>query len=124
MTWWCSHDIARDLTGFVELEYDLGLLTVDNQVKPAGVAFRDFARALRKDSISPPEPRTTALVLDDDTTPDLDFADSFFALIDQGVRPAIVLRSQINTPGHLELRGIDTVVEQGANHAGALRPDA
>ncbi len=35
MTWWCSHDVARSLADFPELEYDLGLFTNDGRRKPA-----------------------------------------------------------------------------------------
>lgn len=38
-TWWCSHDVDRKWTGFADMEYGLGLLDVDNKVKPAGKAF-------------------------------------------------------------------------------------
>lgn len=34
VTWWCSHDVSRSLADFPELEYSLGLLTNDRQVKP------------------------------------------------------------------------------------------
>ncbi|MGV9454385.1 glycoside hydrolase 5 family protein [Streptomyces sp. NPDC003635] len=103
VTWWASHDISRDLGGFDELEYDLGLLTVDNEVKPAGAAFRRIAQAAR--GAASPAPRALELVLDDDRTPDLDFADAFFALVEQGLRPAIVLTSQ-TTADALARRGI------------------
>ena len=45
-TWWCSHDVRRSLE-FPPVEYTLGLLTVDQQVKPAGEAFRGLAAAYR-----------------------------------------------------------------------------
>ena len=40
-TWWCSHDIDRRYR-FNELEYSLGLLTVDNQPKALAKTFRDL----------------------------------------------------------------------------------
>ena len=46
ITWWCSHDIERRLDGFAELEYDLGLLTVNNDVKPVGEQFRKMIQAI------------------------------------------------------------------------------
>lgn len=45
-TWWASHDIDRRLR-FASLEYDLGLLTVDNRVKDHGRAFGELAAAYR-----------------------------------------------------------------------------
>ncbi|MBK7820220.1 MAG: hypothetical protein IPJ61_03880 [Tessaracoccus sp.] len=34
ITWWCSHDVSRDLLDFPELEYTLGLFTTDGAPKP------------------------------------------------------------------------------------------
>ncbi|OKL49768.1 hypothetical protein BSR29_02135 [Boudabousia liubingyangii] len=39
VTWWCSHDVSRQLADFPALEYDLGLFDEDGQVKPEGQAF-------------------------------------------------------------------------------------
>lgn len=106
ITWWCSHDIDRSLGGFIDLEYDLGLLTVDNVVKSEGERFRSIIAAARPDPVA----RPTALVLPDGVTPDLAFADAFFALIDRGVHPAIVLAARSTDAGHLAARGITEVV--------------
>ncbi len=64
-TWWCSHDVRRSLE-FPPVEYTLGLLTVDQQVKPAGAAMREVANAYRgrpvrlpADPPRPPPPRAT-----------------------------------------------------------------
>jgi hypothetical protein len=42
LTWWDSHDIRPEFE-FPSLEYDLGLLTTENELKPAGQAFRRLA---------------------------------------------------------------------------------
>ena len=105
ITWWCSHDIDRALGGFVNLEYDLGLLDLDNQVKPAGEVFRDLVRQVRT-TLPSGVGRDVALVLPDDRTPDLAFADAYFALIDQGTKPAIALESRLADRQHLADRGI------------------
>lgn len=71
VTWWCSHDVSRSLADFPELEYSLGLLTNDRQVKPAGEAIAGIV-ADRRGTEYRPAPRTTALVVDtgdDDTAP-------------------------------------------------------
>lgn len=105
VTWWCSHDIDRSLSGFAELEYGLGLLTVNNEIKPIGVLLRNALRHLPGDPASHPS-RTTALVLPEGATPDLDFADYFFELIDQGFAPAIILESHVEDASYLAQRGI------------------
>ncbi|MEH0934460.1 glycoside hydrolase 5 family protein [Micromonospora psammae] len=108
-TWWGSHDIDRRLTGFHEYEYDLGLLSVDNDVKPTGERLRALVAQWRA---APPRParRRTALVLDDPHRAGLEFADRFFTLIDEGIRPAIVTRDRATDADHLAARGIDQLV--------------
>jgi len=44
VTWWSSHDIDRRLVDFPDREYDLGLFTINHQVKPAALALARFAR--------------------------------------------------------------------------------
>lgn len=39
VTWWCSHDVSRDLLDFPELEYSLGLFTTDGTPKPEAHAL-------------------------------------------------------------------------------------
>lgn len=106
LTWWCSHDVSRELHGFAELEYDLGLITVDNVVKPTGERFRRMIELVRAGQVPVGGVRSIALVLPDERTPDLDFADAFFALSDAGVRPAIVLASRAVDPDYLAGRGV------------------
>ncbi|MCL2553611.1 MAG: glycoside hydrolase family 5 protein [Actinomycetia bacterium] len=110
ITWWASHDIDRGLTGFADLEYELGLLTTGNRPKPAGQRLAALVARLRD---RPPRPvaRTTALVLDGTRAPDWAFADRFFALVDEGTHPAIVLAGRLDEPGHLEGRGITHVID-------------
>ncbi|MFJ7625185.1 glycosyl hydrolase [Streptomyces sp. NPDC097595] len=104
-TWWGSHDVDRRLTGFVEYEYELGLLTVDNQVKPAGRRIADLIAEFRD---TPPTPlrRTTALVVPESGEAGLDVAEAFFALIDEGVRPAVVTAERARDSAYLASRGI------------------
>lgn len=94
VTWWCSHDIDRRFSAFVEMEYDLGLLSVDNKVKPAGSRLRELIAEVHAagDPVAPE--RTAVLELPADRTPDLDFADEFFALVERGERPRI-LRTEV-----------------------------
>ncbi len=52
-TWWCSHDIDRKFE-FPSLEYDLGLLTVDQKVKDVGRKFKELAEAYRGKAVKIP----------------------------------------------------------------------
>ncbi|MCQ8192628.1 glycoside hydrolase 5 family protein [Streptomyces rugosispiralis] len=110
VTWWASHDIDRGLAGFADLEYDLGLLTTENQVKPAGRRLATLIDRLRQ---QPPTPatRTTALLLDDTRAPDWTFAERFFSLVDEGVRPAIVRASHQDDAEHIAERGITKILD-------------
>jgi hypothetical protein len=58
-TWWCSHDIARSYR-FDDLEYPLGLLDVNNRIKPEGEVFKVLAEAWRGQErrlpVAPPAP--------------------------------------------------------------------
>lgn len=39
ITWWCSHDVSRELADFPALEHSLGLIDEDGNAKPIGDAF-------------------------------------------------------------------------------------
>ena len=109
LTWWCSHDIDRRFTAFAELEYDLGLLTTDNTVKPAGERLRDLITNYPREQAA--ETRQTALVLPTGQTPDLEFADSFFALVDAGCRPTIIREESLDSESiGVQARGITHTV--------------
>ncbi|EWS79572.1 hypothetical protein BF93_12845 [Brachybacterium phenoliresistens] len=47
VTWWCSHDVHRDLADFPEVEYSLGLFDAEGRLKPIGEAYGAIARELR-----------------------------------------------------------------------------
>jgi endo-1,4-beta-mannosidase len=55
-TWWASHDVDRRFE-FHPFEYDLGLLTLDNQIKERGRMFKELADAYRgKPVVIPTQP--------------------------------------------------------------------
>ncbi|MFJ8858862.1 glycosyl hydrolase [Streptomyces sp. NPDC102451] len=119
VTWWCSHDVSRSLADFPELEYGLGLLTNDRQVKPAGRAIARIVEEQRA-AAHRPAPRTTALVVDtgdDDTAPRRSVCapggevfEAFARLTADGARPTTVLASRAGDRDHLVGRGITEVV--------------
>ncbi|MGF1431640.1 glycoside hydrolase 5 family protein [Kitasatospora sp. LaBMicrA B282] len=117
ITWWCSHDVARSLADFPELEYSLGLLTVEQQVKPAGRALAGALAAARADW-RPPRPRRTALVLDlpdgpakrSTCAPGGGYFEAFMRLAADGARPTALLADRAADFAHLAARGITEVV--------------
>ncbi|MFC9676730.1 glycosyl hydrolase [Streptomyces sp. NPDC056949] len=119
VTWWCSHDVSRDLTDFPELEYSLGLLTNDRRPKPAAQALARIVADLRAHPRTP-APRTTALVVDagdDEAAPRRSVCapggavfEAFARLTADGLRPTTVLASRADDKEHLAARGITEVV--------------
>jgi hypothetical protein len=112
ITWWCSHDVSRDLADFPSLEYGLGVLTNDRRPK-------DMARVLAKaagEHTNAPAPRTTALVVPADPSrrslcaPGGPVYDAFFRLVADGARPTTVLDTRAADGDHRTARGITEVV--------------
>ncbi len=103
ITWWCSHDIDRSLSGFDSLEYGLGLFDTDNHLKPVGRAVKDTVERIRATG-TPAQPAASSsmnagggvagerpiLVLPTGVTPDLEFADRYFERIANGENPRII----------------------------------
>ncbi|MFD8424840.1 glycosyl hydrolase [Streptomyces sp. NPDC059466] len=115
VTWWCSHDVSRDLADFPELEYSLGLLTSDRQPKPAA---RALARIVGEGRTHQPSSRTTALVVDTARgrsvcAPGGPVFEAFARLTADGARPTTVLASRADDKDHLAARGITEVVTPG-----------
>ncbi len=112
ITWWCSHDVSRELADFPELEYGLGLLTNDRQPKDTARVLERAARA----GTGAPERRTTALVVPSDPgsrslcAPGGPVFDAWFRLVADGVRPTTVLDTRAADRDHLAARGITEVV--------------
>lgn len=117
VTWWCSHDVSRDLADFPELEYGLGLLTNDRKPKDSALEFARAAREAR--TAAAPPPRTTALVVPADPAvrsrcaPGGPVFDAFFRLTADGARPTTVLDTRAGDADHLAVRGITEVVTPG-----------
>ena len=114
-TWWCSHDLDLQLHGFDPLEYDLGLIDTQRQVKPVGQRIAQLIAELHR---TPPAPiaRPTALVLPDDQfandqdTQGWTFGDAYMQHIAAGIRPSVVLASRAADAAYLQARGITTLI--------------
>lgn len=124
VTWWCSHDVSRDLADYPVLEYDLGLVDQSNTPKPVGAELAAIAAEVRA-SHTPPAPRTTAVVLDiEDAAPASGpaavgreacrpggrFFEAWMDLSITGQRPTTVLAAYAQDADHLAARGITRVV--------------
>lgn len=91
-TWWASHDIDSRHPGFASLEYGLGLLDVDNEVKPAG---RILAAAIKRER-RPPQ-RDGALTVPASPR-GIEDADEFVAAYAAGARPRLHLATDNLNP--------------------------
>ncbi|MGW7680875.1 glycoside hydrolase 5 family protein [Kribbella sp. NPDC054772] len=90
LSWWASHDIRPEYGGFADLEYGLGLLDIDNHVKPAGHRFAEVVADLRQ----VPARRllgSKTVVLRQGRVPDLEFATEWSRAWEDGQPPRIAL---------------------------------
>lgn len=114
VTWWCSHDVSRDLVDFPELEYSLGLFDSEGNIKDTGRALRDFI-------VNPqhhPHPKErTALVFPDadlvdarrSTSPKGELFARWAKETLRGRAPALIRASYSTDQVHLQTRDIDAV---------------
>lgn len=115
ITWWGSHDVDHNIKAFNELEYHTGLLDHQNKLRDRGRKYAELIAEFRR---SKPEAiaRKTALVIADrglstsPDGPDWKYATPYMKLIQQGLRPAIVLESRAKDESYLKARGITELV--------------
>jgi hypothetical protein len=100
ITWWCSHDVGRELLDFPELEYDLGLITSDGHIKATGARFAEMITRLRAGEVPVADVRDQ-IVLDDTvyghraaSAPRGDFYRAWLDAAGDGPGPRIVLASR------------------------------
>lgn len=123
VTWWCSHDVSRDLGDFKDLEYSLGLLDVDNRVKPLGRRYAEVVADARR-SAPAPTPRTSAVVVDvdeadlplrrTDLAPGGRVFEHWHRLRAAGEAVTVVTSRTAADPAALAARGVTRVVETAA----------
>ncbi|ROR35951.1 cellulase (glycosyl hydrolase family 5) [Curtobacterium sp. JUb34] len=123
VTWWCSHDVSRDLGDFKDLEYSLGLLDVDNRVKPLGRRYAEVVADARR-SAPAPTPRTSAVVVDvdeadlplrrTDLAPGGPVFEHWHRLRAAGEAVTVVTSRTAAEPAALAARGVTRVVETAA----------
>ncbi|WP_337001403.1 MULTISPECIES: glycoside hydrolase 5 family protein [unclassified Microbacterium] len=118
VTWWCSHDVSRDLADFPELEYTLGLVDQTGTAKPIGRRFAELIPELRERRPSPARTLGIVVEVDEDETPVSRGAMSpggtiFQAWVDAceaGADPAFVTSVDAEKPEILAARGITELV--------------
>ncbi|MFC4137863.1 MULTISPECIES: glycosyl hydrolase [unclassified Microbacterium] len=118
VTWWCSHDVSRSLADYPELEYSLGLISNDGDVKPIGRRFAEIIPELRSSTAAPARTLGIVVEVDGDETPVSRAAMSpggaiFQAWVDacaDGLDPAFITSKDAADAGILAARGITELV--------------
>lgn len=118
VTWWCSHDVSRDLGDFPDLEYSLGLVDQSGAAKPIGRRFAELIPELRARTAAPARPTGIVVEVDERDVPVSRAALSpggavFQAWVDActaGLDPALVTSADAADPAALEARGIRELI--------------
>lgn len=118
-TWWCSHDVSRKLADFPELEYTLGLLDSERNIKPAGHRLAEMIAEERRNPTVPVQ-RSTALAFDSGdeangagrsvTDPSGELFPAWLELAARGEKPTLVRQNKLDDAGHLAGRGITNIL--------------
>lgn len=119
VTWWCSHDVSRELADFPELEYSLGLIDNDGRPKQEGLRFAEAAKELRAHTPEIPR-RATGIVIDVDETgvpinrtamsPGGAIFDLWVELCEQGADPCFITSADAADSTRRAGRGITDLV--------------
>ena len=124
VTWWCSHDVSRELADFPELEYSLGLIGQDGVAKPIGRRLAEIVPDLRARRPAPARSLGIVIEVDDADTPVSRAALSpggavFQAWVDacrDGADPAFVTSRTAEDPAALAARGITELLRPDLSH--------
>ncbi|RMI13420.1 glycosyl hydrolase [Cellulomonas triticagri] len=120
VTWWCSHDVSRDLADYKDLEYSLGLLDTGNRVKPLGRRFAEVVAEARRGALPLAQPRTVGVVVEVDaddkplSRPSLAPGGAVFELWhdlrERGAAVTVVTSTTAADATALAARGVDELV--------------
>ncbi|QEA27661.1 glycosyl hydrolase [Microbacterium sp. CBA3102] len=129
VTWWCSHDVSRDLGDFPELEYTLGLIDQNGAAKPLGRRFAEVIPELRQRVAAPARETAIVVEVDEREVPVSRAALSpggpvFQAWVDAcaaGLDPAVITSRDALDPAVREARGIRRLIRPDLR-AGAVDP--
>jgi endo-1,4-beta-mannosidase len=118
ITWWCSHDVSRTLGDYKDLEYSLGLLDVENRVKPLGRRVAEVVAAARAGEHTP-RPRSVGVVVDVDEddlplrraalAPGGEVFERWHRLREDGVAVTVVTSRTADDAAALAARGVTEV---------------
>ncbi len=115
ITWWCTHNISREFSAFDKIEYELGLLDINNKPTKAGLLFAEIVKKYRENPIAPPI-RNSAFVLEENIE-GVRGADTrwenghkYAEYVRHGIYPKIILPEKANDSEYLRSRGIEKIL--------------
>jgi len=111
VTWWCSHDIDRDLASYHPMEYELGLFSRDNEPRDSALVMKEFAEKQKRGELKPIH-RREAVVFDEEEYEKDAWSQisKYMNAVRGGKSPAIVWKRQTSDREYLCRRGIDTLL--------------
>ncbi|WP_447648287.1 glycoside hydrolase 5 family protein [Microbacterium forte] len=126
VTWWCSHDVSRELGDFPELEYSLGLVDQSGAAKPIGRRFGELIPELRERAATPERETAIVVEVDEREVPVSRAALSpggavFQAWVDaceRGLDPAFVTSQTVRDDAALAARGIRHLIRPDLSTSG------
>jgi len=129
ITWWCSHDVSRELGDFPELEYSLGLIDQGGAAKPIGRRLAELIPELRRRAATPVRDTAIVVEVDEREVPVSRAALSpggavFQAWVDactRGLDPALVTSLDALDPAALDARGIRHLIRPDLAASGVER---
>ncbi|MCM3780894.1 glycoside hydrolase 5 family protein [Microbacterium hydrocarbonoxydans] len=129
ITWWCSHDVSRELGDFPELEYSLGLVDQAGAAKPIGRRLAELIPELRRRTAAPTRDTAIVVEVDEREVPVSRAALSpggavFQAWVDactSGLDPALVTSVDALDAAALDARGIRHLIRPDLAASGVER---
>ncbi len=117
ITWWCTHNISRQFTSFDSIEYELGLLDINNKPTRAGEMFKQYVSEYRSGNYIPKK-RDSAIIMqpfDENgkvTTAYIwEIGHRYAECVRSGIHPQIVLAQYADNKDYLLSRGITNIIK-------------
>lgn len=111
-TWWCSHEFSKDYKMFDPSEFEFGLLTKENKLKPLGQHFKDCILDI-KNGLRPKQLSKGVAIVIDEQRPfkGWDYGRKYSELIDCGIHAKFILSSKIYDEEYLKERSISELIK-------------
>lgn len=116
ISWWCTHNVSRDFSSFDEIEYELGLLDINNKPTKSGKLFNSLVKSYREKGFTAPE-RENAIIMprtdqNGAVTSELIWQTGhrYAECVRAGIYPQIILPENADDADYLRARGIKNII--------------